>query len=191
EPAGHGMSFDGGDDRLREEKARGTERAVAVLREPVATPARDRLQVCPGAEGPGGAGQHGDGELGVAVENAEGVRERFRRRSVERVFASVEDAHLEPPDDVLVVTITSAPADGWSFAFRPPAGGSLVPGIYEGAGALDVTTTPSRCETTTGRFQLIDLVASERSPRSFAVDFEVRCINATGLLHGAIRYQVG
>ena len=49
-------------------------------------------------------------------------------------------------------------ADGWSFAFRPPAGGSLVPGIYEGAGALDVTTTPSRCETTTGRFQLIDLV---------------------------------
>ena len=110
---------------------------------------------------------------------------------VEHVFASVEDAHLEPTDDVLVVTITSAPADGWSFAFRPPAGGSLVPGIYEGAGALDVTTTPSRCERTTGRFQLIDLVASERSPRSFAVDFEVRCINATGLLHGAIRYQVG
>src|SRR5439155_12297595 len=107
---------------------------------------------------------------------------------VEHVFASVEDAHLQPLDDVLVVTITSAPADGWSFAFRPPAGGRLVPGIYEGAGALDVTTTPSRCETTTGRFQLIDLVASEPSPRSFAVDFEVRCTNATGLLHGPIRH---
>src|SRR5205809_5312863 len=63
---------------------------------------------------------------------------------VERVFASVEDAHLEPPDDVLVVTITSAPAHGRSCALHPPAGRSRVPCTHHAAGALAVTPSPHR-----------------------------------------------
>jgi len=110
---------------------------------------------------------------------------------VEHVFASVEDAHVEALDDVLVVTVTSAPSDGWKLTFRPPVGGRLVPGLYEGSGALLVTTTPHRCDVTTGRFRLLALELDGRSPRSFAIDFEARCANTTAVLHGALRYQVG
>jgi len=109
---------------------------------------------------------------------------------VEHVFASIDDARLDP-DGALVVTLTSAPTDGWKFAFRPPVGAALAPGLYEGSGALLVTTTPQRCDVTTGRFRVLALDLDGRIPRSFAVDFDVRCSNATAVLHGALRYQVG
>src|SRR5215470_6114783 len=68
EPAGHRVALDGGDHRLAEQKARRTERAVTVLGERSAAPARERLQIGPRAERPAGAGQHGDGVLGALVE---------------------------------------------------------------------------------------------------------------------------
>jgi len=109
---------------------------------------------------------------------------------VEHVFASIEDARMDP-DGALVVTLGSAPPDGWTFAFRPPVGAALAPGLYEGAGALLVTTTPARCDVTSGRFGLQALDLEGGIPHSFAVDFDVRCANATAVLHGALRYQVG
>jgi hypothetical protein len=109
---------------------------------------------------------------------------------VEHVFASITDAQLDP-DGALVVSLTSAPADGWKFTFRPPVGAALTPGLYEGSGALVVTTTPQRCDVTTGRFGVLALDLDGRVPHSFAVDFDARCANAAAVLHGALRYQVG
>src|SRR5262249_44630802 len=88
------------------------------------------------------------------------------RGGVRPVFASIDDAQVDP-DGALVVTLSAGPAQGWKFAFRPPVGAALTPGLYEGSGALVVTTTPQRCDVTTGRFEVVTLDLDGRIPRSF------------------------
>src|SRR5207237_5472943 len=73
EAAGDGVAFDGGDDGLREQHARRTERARAVFVHAHAAAVEDRLQVAAGAEVLAGAGEYRDVRCVVGVETLEGL----------------------------------------------------------------------------------------------------------------------
>ncbi len=92
EPAGHRMALDRGDDRLGQQHPRRSHRAVTVDGDPVAAPVGDPLEIGTRAERAAGAREHGDGQVVVGLEAAEGVGQRVGRRTVDRV------AHLGSVD---------------------------------------------------------------------------------------------
>ncbi|MCY1428864.1 hypothetical protein D9M71_447630 [compost metagenome] len=87
QPAGHGMAFDGGDQRLGQLHAARPHRPVAFHLQAIAPLATlgDGCQVGTGAEGPAATGEHRHPRLLVHLEGTQGIGQRLSGGSVDRV----------------------------------------------------------------------------------------------------------
>lgn len=106
------------------------------------------------------------------------------------------------------VTVSGGP-DGvhvgfveWELDFVPPAGGSIAPGVYEGAESfpfelpahpgLDVSAGDRGCNKLAGRFVVRAAVfGPEERVLAFAVDFEQHCELDPPALFGTLLYATG
>jgi len=90
----------------------------------------------------------------------------------------------------------------WLLAFAAPGNGPLLPGVYEGATRypfqaanepgldLSVGETGGGCNQLTGRFVVHEAeYGPNRTLVSFAADFEVTCVGATGTVTGTVRFN--
>src|SRR5262245_2283256 len=83
--AGHGVTGDGGDDRLAEPHACWAQRPVAIRGWEAGGPRGDRLEVGARTKGARGAPQHRDARLTVALERPEGLEQGLGRGPIDSV----------------------------------------------------------------------------------------------------------
>src|SRR5262245_19134807 len=144
EPAGDGVTLDGGDDRLVEQHARRPHGPVAVRGRPIAPAGRDGLEVRAGAERAPGAGEHGHRAVVVAAEGAERLGQSLRRRAIDRVAdLRTVDGH----DDDAIIVID---------AYRAHAVSSLASRVATRC-AISLRLTTDRSPVRAAAMRLIDV----------------------------------
>ena len=122
---------------------------------------------------------------------------------VERLF-TVNDGYFRAFLDMGQSIYVEYQGEGssWLMAFAAPGNGPLLPGVYEGATRypfqaanepgldLSVGETGAGCNQLTGRFVVHEAEYGPlRTVVSFAADFEVTCVGATGTVTGTVRFN--
>ncbi len=122
---------------------------------------------------------------------------------VERLF-TVNDGYFRAVLDMGQSIYVEYQGEGssWLMAFAAPGNGPLAPGVYEGATrypfqaanepglSLSVGETGANCNQLTGRFIVHEVeYGPNRTVISFAADFEVTCVGATGTVTGTVRFN--
>ena len=127
----------------------------------------------------------------------------FMLGPVERLF-TVNDGYFTSVLDMGQSIYVQYQGEGssWLLAFAAPGNGPLVPGVYEGATrypfqatnqpglSLSVGETGATCNQLNGRFVVHEAqYGPNRTVVSFAADFEITCVGATGTLKGTVRFN--